>query len=90
MGNCKADRALTDLASSAGFQQPVNDYVGQLAAISDYNSGSVGKKLAPIAGLVHSRRVPAPWNDKIYVHHGFEHRDYNTYIHEDADRQLHI
>lgn len=68
----------------------LNDYVGQLAAIRDYNSGSVGKKLAPIAGLVHSRRVPASWNDQIYVHHAFEHQGYNTYIHKDADRQLHI
>ena len=68
----------------------LNDHVGQLAAIHDYNAANETKKLTPIAGFRHQRRIPAPWNDQIYVHHAFAHPEYNTYVHDDPDRQLRL
>ena len=62
----------------------------QLAAIREYNEANEAMKLTRIAGLSHTRPIPAAWNDKIYVHHGFEHPDYGTYVHADPDRQLDI
>jgi len=66
----------------------MNDYVGQLASICDHNRAYDMMKLTRIAGLHHTRRIPAAWNDKIYLHHTFDHPDYNTYIYGDADLQL--
>ncbi|MEM1045752.1 MAG: hypothetical protein AAGL24_06360 [Pseudomonadota bacterium] len=68
----------------------LNDYVGQLAAIKDYNDAQPSRKMTRIAGLERTRRIPAKWNDQIYVHHSFDHRSYNTYVHEDTDRQLKV
>lgn len=76
------------LSSPAGGL--LNEYVGQLAAIRDYNQLSDSRKLTTIAGLEHARRIAAGWNDQIYIHHAFEHPQYNTYVHADADRQLGI
>lgn len=66
------------------------DDVGQLRAMRDYNENSEMRKMHPIAGLTQTRRVKAPWNSQIYVHHSFDHPDYNTYVHEDRNRQLAI
>ena len=66
----------------------LNDYVGQLAAIRDYNAQHDRRKMTTIAGLDRIRRIPACWNDQIYIHHAFDHPMYNAYIHSDADRQL--
>ena len=66
------------------------DDVGQLRAIRDYNETAPMRQLKPIAGLVHTRPVKAVWNSQIYVHHTFDHPQYNTYIHDDPDRQLQI
>lgn len=68
----------------------MNDYVGQLASIKDYNDSHETMKTTKINGFHHMRRIPASWNDKIYVHHAFDHPDYNTYIHATTDRQLKI
>lgn len=68
----------------------LNDYVGQLAAIRDYNESAEKCKLTQIAGLNWTRRRPARWNEQIYVHHAFAHAKYNTYVHADSNRQLKI
>jgi len=68
----------------------LNEFVGQLAAINGYNESNESSKLAPIAGLRHARKIPSAWNDKIYVHHMFEHPRYNEYVHEEKDRQLRL
>jgi len=68
----------------------LSDDLGQLRAIRDYNEGSESRKLRPIAGLAVTRKVPATWNTQVYVHHIFDHKDYNKYIHNDEDRQLSI
>ncbi len=56
-------------------------HVGELAAISTYNETHPHQKLAPIHGLAHKRKIPAAWNDQIYVSHDFEHPLYNRHIH---------
>lgn len=66
------------------------DRVGQLCAINEYNEQSPARILAPIAGFPQSRRRPATWNEKIYVHHDFDHPQYNTYVHPNRDRQLQL
>jgi hypothetical protein len=66
----------------------LSDSVGQLLAIREYNESHPNRNLAPIAGFRHTRSVPAQWNDQIYIHHSFDHPDYNTYVHPDKDRQL--
>ena len=68
----------------------MNEYIGQLASIRDYNESHQQKKISKIEGFDIQRRMPAPWNSKIYVHHDFQHAKYNTYIHADKDRQLGI
>lgn len=64
--------------------------VGQLRAIRDYNMQSDYRKLHKIEGLTHTRKIKAPWNSQIYVHHCFDHPEYDTYIHKDKNRQLEI
>lgn len=66
----------------------LSDDVGQLRAIADYNAGQEARKLRRIAGLAETRRIRAVWPTQIYVHHSFDHPDYSTYIHAEADRQL--
>lgn len=68
----------------------LNDYVGQLASINEYNASHETAKVTKISGFNHIRKIPAAWNDKIYVHHAFEHQEYNTYIHKTKNRQLKI
>lgn len=68
----------------------MNDHVGQLASIREYNEAQPCRKITRIAGFDIQRRLPAAWNSKIYVHHDFEHSRYNAYIHPDKDRQLRI
>lgn len=68
----------------------LSDDVGQLRAIAEYNELNNEKKIRKVAGLSHSRRIPAKWNDQIYVHHSFKHPWYNTYIHPDSKRQLEL
>lgn len=64
--------------------------VGQLRALRDYNETSDNRKIHRIAGLAETRKIRAPWNSQIYVHHSFDCPDYNTYIHADRNRQLAI
>ncbi|GMG87730.1 hypothetical protein MNKW57_20510 [Biformimicrobium ophioploci] len=64
------------------------DEVGQLKAISEYNSSNEFKKLAPIHGMQYTRKRPARWNEQIYIHHSFSHNQYAMYVHSDSNRQL--
>jgi hypothetical protein len=65
-----------------------SDRVGELLAIKEYNEAHPTRQLARIAGFRHSRAIPAPWNDQIYVHHCFNHPSYTTYVYPNRDRQL--
>ena len=61
-------------------QRANNDYVGVRRAINEFNEGESARKLAQIGGLTQSRRLPAPWNEQIYVYHDFEHPRYCDFI----------
>lgn len=66
-----------------------NEYVGELAAIREFNEAHASQKLTRINGLASKRIVPADWNDLIYVLHRFGHPEYGTYIgREDSETQL--
>ncbi|MCA9299165.1 MAG: hypothetical protein KDA28_08875 [Phycisphaerales bacterium] len=66
------------------------DKVGQLLAIDEYNDRNDRRHLARIGGFEHTRNRKASWNDKIFVHHAFDHPHYDTYIHRSANRQLQL
>jgi hypothetical protein len=66
-----------------------SEYVGELAAVREFNEASGAMKISPINGLRHKRVVAAPWNDSIYVLHRFDHPEYGTYVgREQAETQL--
>jgi hypothetical protein len=56
-----------------------SEFTGELAAVRDFNTDHPHRKVAPIFGLRHKRRIPAPWNDVMFVMHAFDHPLYNTY-----------
>jgi len=64
-------------------------HTGELLAIDDFNRGHETLKIDPVNGLRHKRRVPAPWNDQIFVAHDFSHPQYDVHIHP-SDWDLHL
>lgn len=62
----------------------LHEFGGELLAIQEFNDEHSRIKIAPEHGLAHKRKVPAQWNDQIYVIHDFEHPDYNTYTYPTA------
>jgi len=58
-----------------------SSFTGELAAIAEYNDGHQSRKLAPINGLSHKRRIAASWNDQVYVSHDFAHPLYERHVH---------
>lgn len=67
-----------DIASSGLRANNVN--VGVLRAIEEFNEGGPDRKIAKISGLSTSRRIPASWNDQIFVLHDFKHPRYDEFI----------
>ena len=57
-----------------------SEYVGVLRAIDEFNESSTDRKLAKIPGLAVSRKIPARWNEQIYVFHDFSHPKYCEFI----------
>jgi hypothetical protein len=51
----------------------LNEYVGELLAIREFNDEHPKMKICPIAGLRTQRQRPAAWNEQIFVCHDFEH-----------------
>ena len=60
-----------------------------MLTICNYNKEN-DRKIRPLAGFPQTRAIPAAWNHKIYVHHVFDHPEYDTYIHAQSDRQLQL
>ncbi|MBX3384984.1 MAG: hypothetical protein KF768_00270 [Phycisphaeraceae bacterium] len=56
------------------------EWVGELAAVREFNDAHAQRKIGRINGLRHKRIIPAPWNDVMYVLHAFDHPRYNAYI----------
>lgn len=57
-----------------------NEYVGELAAVADFNRANAQRKIAPIYGLTRKRIWPATWCDQMFALHCFDHDDYCTYV----------
>jgi hypothetical protein len=61
-----------------------NEYIGELAAIKEFNETIPTKKIARPYGLFTERKMD--WTVKIFMFHDFEHSEYNKYIRiHDAD-----
>ncbi|MGI9491287.1 MAG: hypothetical protein ACR2QF_02560 [Geminicoccaceae bacterium] len=58
----------------------VNEFVGQAAAIDDYNDRSVSRKFARDRSLLAPRKLPAQWNQQVYIHHDFDHHRYGDFV----------
>ncbi len=67
-----------DIAGSA--LRAMNNHVGVLRAIEEFNETNSSKKIARIEGLSTSRKIKSTWNNHIYVVHDFEHAEYETFI----------
>lgn len=63
-----------------------NDYTGQRGAINEYNRAHDMKKLS-VPYYLKARRMQEPWYSQVFIHHDFEHPQYNQFISE-ADQQL--
>jgi hypothetical protein len=55
-----------------------NDFTGERLAIADYNATHKTKKIAKCYQFL--SEAPFPWHSQIFIHHDFEHPDYNKYI----------
>jgi hypothetical protein len=56
-----------------------SDFVGERAAIDDFNAASADRKIAKIHGLRYElppEEFQLPWHDKLYVVHVFDHPRY--------------
>jgi len=58
----------------------MNEYVGELLAIREYNAASGERKICKFENLRHSRPRWEDWQDKMYVHHDFGHPRYATQV----------
>jgi hypothetical protein len=67
-----------DIAS--GGLRANSSYVGVLRAIDEFNESNQNRKIARISGLATSRKIPASWNDHIFVMHDFTHPRYSDFI----------
>lgn len=56
-------------------------FTGELLAIEEFNGRHDHLKVSKINGLGYKRRIPAAWNDMIFVAHNFSHPLYNVHIH---------
>ena len=62
-------------------------HTGALLAIDEFNERRDDRKLARIHGLRAKRRIPALWNEQMYVLHCFDHLHYNTHVYPDKNWQ---
>jgi hypothetical protein len=58
----------------------MNEYVGELLAINEFNAQHERMKLSPILHLQSEREKPAAWNHKIYALHDFAHPLYTRNV----------
>lgn len=64
-----------------------NDWVGELAAVREFNESHHDRKIGRVNGLAHKRIRKAGWCDSIFAAHLFEHPLYSTYVGPPADMQ---
>lgn len=61
-------------------QAYLNDYLGELCAIREYNQENEKRKITKIQGLPFLRQHPDVWNEQMYVHHDFGHPLYESLV----------
>jgi len=67
-----------DIASSG--PRAMNNHVGVLSAIEDFNQINNARKISIIEGLATTRKIKSSWNNHIFVLHNFKHSEYETFI----------
>ena len=65
----------------------LHQFGGELLAIQEFNIEHGQIMISPEQGLPHKRKVPAPWNDQIFVIHDFDHPDYNKYAYPESRKK---
>ena len=58
----------------------LNEYLGELAAIHEFNKKFEYKKIAKIYAFQFFRKYKKAWNEQIFCFHDFKHPQYNTSI----------
>lgn len=58
------------------FEYPMNDFVGELAAVHEFNATQETKKIGKINGLCYKQKRPAKWHEKIFIFQDFNHPRY--------------
>jgi hypothetical protein len=66
----------------------ISPHAGELLAISEFNSSNPSKKIDPIMWLSFNRRIPALWNQKMFVFHNFVHPLYSGIAHSEKSLQI--
>lgn len=68
--------------------QLYNDFTGERLAIAEYNASHETRKIAKCYHFL--TEAPFPWHSQIFIHHDFEHPEYNKYIGlDDMQNPLH-
>jgi hypothetical protein len=57
-----------------------NEFVGELAAVREFNEAHDDRKLRPVNGLAQKRSRPADWCEQMMALHCFGHPDYDRYV----------
>lgn len=65
----------------------MSEFVGELLAISEYNTEHEKSKIDLLRGLRFNRIVPATWPSMVYIMHRFDHGQYATYLFPEKERQ---
>ena len=68
----------------------MNEYVGELRAMKDFNDAHPDRKICKIELLRLARPRWEHWQERMYAFHNFKHPEYNTLVipRTDADSQL--
>jgi hypothetical protein len=83
-------RVMCFFDDTVGFHDEYHcDFVGELAAIAEFNATHRYRKMAKLNGLHLKPRIDgAAWAEGIYVLHLFDHPRYSDYVLNEVDRQL--
>ena len=58
----------------------LNEYIGELLAIQEFNDGHERQKITAVRGLSLLRYHSKIWNEQTFVHHDFDHELYKALI----------
>ncbi len=64
-----------------------HQFGGEFLAIQEFNAEHEQIKISPEQGLAHKRKIPARWNDQIFVIHDFDDPNYSKYAYP-ASRKI--